>query len=106
MMNLNSYLVILAYTTSDTVNKAKTLLKSSFSMLNEKFPDMLYMGIGNTCNSLYDIRNSYKKSMKSVDLCTDETRINELFEIDLDNPYTRVEILNCISIYRFLGQIK
>ncbi len=184
MMNLNSYLVILACTTSDTVKKAKTLLKSSFTMINEKFPDLLLMGIGDTCDSLYDIRNSYTKSMKSIDLCTGDKRIvdygelgfsrlllstideveleeyanyilgpvkdydeihesfflktmevyvlcngnvsktssqlyihrntcvyriakiNELFDIDIDNPYTRAEILNCLSIYRFLGQIE
>lgn len=183
MMKLNSYLVILAYTIPDFVKKAKTLLRSAFAVLNENFPDLLFMGIGNTCNSLYDVRNSYKKAMKTISLCTDETRIidyeelgfprllfntteeelqeyanhilgdvkehdeqnqsafletieayilyngnvskaasqlyvhrntciyrieriNELFQIDLDNPYTRSEILNCLYIYRYLGQIK
>lgn len=183
MMKINSYLVILAYTTPDFVQKAKTLLKSAFSVLNESFPDILFMGIGNTCDSLYDIRNSYKKSMKSIDLCREKTRIidyaelgfprllfntreeeledyaryilgdvkeydeenesafletietyilcngnisqtssklyihrntciyrigriNELFQLDLDDPYTRAEILNCLYIYRYLGQIK
>lgn len=181
--NLNSYLVILSYTTSDNVEKAKRLLKSSFSILNERFPDLLYMGIGDTCNSLYDISSSYKKAMKSVDLCNKETRIidyselgfprlilniaeeeleeyasfilgdvkeydekhesffletmeayilsngntskassqlyihrntciyriarvNELFQIDLEDPYIRAEVLNCLTIYRFLGKIK
>lgn len=183
MINLNSYLVILAYTAPNFLKKAKTLLKSSFAMLNEKFPDLLFMGMGNTCNYLHDIRNSYKKSMNSIALCTDETRIidygelgfprllfntaeeeledyaryilgdvkeydeknqsffletmetyilcngnisktasqlyihrntciyhmariNELFQIDLDNPYTRAEVLNCLYIYRFLDKIK
>lgn len=184
MMNLNSYVMILACTTANTVKKAKTLLKSSFTMLNEQFPGLLLMGIGDTCDSLYDIRNSYTKSMKSIDLCTKERRIvdygelgfsrlllssideaeleeyadfilgpvkehdelhesfflktmevyvlcngnvsktssqlyihrntcvyriakiNELFDIDMDNPHMRAEILNCLSIYRFLGQIE
>ena len=153
-------------------------------MLNEKFPDLLLMGIGDTCDSLYEIRNSYTKSMKSIDLCANKIRIvdygelgfsrlllstineveleeyanyilgpvkeydkineslflktmkvyvlcngnvsktssqlyihrntcvyriakiKELFDIDIDNPYTRAEILNCLSIYRFLGQIE
>ena len=183
MMNLNSYLVILTYTTPSFIKKAKILLKSSFSIINEQFPDLLFMGIGNTCDSLYDVRNSYKKAMNSIVLCREEvriidyaelgfprllfntkeeeleayakhilgdvkeydeknesfyletmetyilcngnisqtsaklyihrntciyrvSRINELFDIDLDDPYTRAEILNCLYIYRFLGQIK
>lgn len=183
MMKLDSYLVILTYTRSESIKKAKILLKSTFSMLNEKFPNLLFMGIGNTCNSLYDIRNSYKKSMNSIALSREEkriidyselgfprllfntkeeeleeyashilgdvkehdeqnqssfletieayilcngnisktssqlyihrntciyriARINELFQIDLDNPYIRAEILNCLYIYRFLGKIK
>ena len=184
IINLNSRLIILFYGLSECVNKAKKLLKSSFSMLNEKFPDLLFMGIGNTYATLYDIRYSYMKSMKSIDLCTNEkrvidyeelgfqrlilntideeeleeyaryilgkvkeydekhqtfflktmeayvlyngninktsaelyihrntciyriTKINELFQIDLDNPYTRADILNCLSIYRFLDQLE
>ena len=145
--------MILAYTRPDSIKKAKILLKSSFSILNEKFPDLLCMGIGNTSNSLNNIRNSYKESMNSIALSTDEkriidyaelgfprllfntkeayilcngnisktssqlyihrntciyriSRIKELFQIDLDNAYTRAEVLNCLYIYRFLGQIK
>lgn len=175
--------MILPYTRPDSIKKAKILLKSSFSILNEKFPDLLCMGIGNTSNSLNNIRNSYKESMNSIALSTDEkriidyaelgfprllfntkeeeleeyasyilgnvkehdeehqssfletmeayilcngnisktssqlyihrntciyriSRIKELFQIDLDNAYTRAEVLNCLYIYRFLGQIK
>lgn len=181
--NLNSYILILAYTKVNFIKKAKTLLKSSFLMLNEKYPNTLYMGIGNTCDSLEDVRNSYRNAMNSITLSREEnriidydelgfprllfntkeeeledyaefilgeikrhdeenesdyletietyilsngniseassklyihrntcvyriSRINELFQMDLDDPYTRGEILNCLYIYRFLGQIK
>src|SRR5690606_3700369 len=30
------------------------------------------------------------------------SKIKELFQMDLDNPYTRADILNSLSIYRFL----
>jgi len=184
IINLNSRLIIFSYILSNYVNKAKKLLKSSFSMLNEKFPDLLFMGIGNTCTSLYDIRYCYMKSMKCIELCTNEMRIidyeelgfqrlllnttdeeeleeyaryilgnvkeydekhqtfflktmeayilfngninktsaelyvhrntciyriakiNELFQIDLDNPYIRADVLNCLSIYRFLDKLE
>lgn len=183
LINLNSYILILAYTRSNFIEKAKTLLKSSFLMLNEKYPNSLYMGIGNTCDSLEKIRSSYRNAMNSITLSRNEnrivdydelgfprllfntkeeeledytefilgkikkhdeenesdyletietyilsngniseassklyihrntcvyriSRINELFQIDLDDPYTRGEILNCLYIYRFLGQIK
>lgn len=178
---LNSRLVILAYTLSSNINKAKNLLKASFSMLNEKFPDSLCMGIGNKCNSLHDVRYSYMKSIKAMALSASDNRIidyeelgfsrlllntidekelkdyarhilgqvkeydeknqtffiktmeayvqcngninktsaqlyihrntciyriakiKELFQIDIDDPYVRADILNSLTIYGFLN---
>ncbi len=182
-MILSPYIVILALAIPDSIKKKKRLLKSTFSMLNEKYPDMLYMGIGNTCSSLYDVRQSYLKSIKSIPLCTKEKRIidydelgfsrlildtldptelieyatnclgkvkeydeknqtfflqtikayilsngninktsaqlfihrntciyrlakiKNLFQIDLDDPYIRADILNSLSIFQFLEQV-
>jgi sugar diacid utilization regulator len=182
-MILGPNIIILAFANSDSIKKAKRLLKSTFSILNEKYPDMLYMGIGNTCSSLYDIRCSYNKSIKSISLCTKEKRIidydelgfprlllealdteelkeyaaitlgkvkeydeknqafllqtmetyvlcngnisktslqlyihrntciyriakiKELFQIDLDDPYIRADILNCLCIMQYLDMI-
>lgn len=181
--DLNSNSVILASGPADKVKKAKTLLRTAFSMLNERFPDRLFMTIGNTCGTLQEIRGSYKESMKSMALCSDDkriidyaelgfhrlllnaeekelkeyaalflgevkdydeaneasflqtmetyilcngsisktaaklyvhkntciyriARISELFGIDLNDPYTRAEVLNSLAIYRYLGQIQ
>lgn len=179
-MVLNNSIVIMTFTVPDLITKSKRILKSSFNMLNEKYSDILYMGIGKTCTSMYDIKYSYKKSVKSISLCTNEKRIidydelgfsrillnsiheddlkeyanfvlgdikehdeknnteflqtmetyvlcngninkastqlyihrntciyriakiNELFQIDLDDPHTRADVLNCITINQFL----
>lgn len=182
MLNLTSYLVILTYTTEDKIKRGKALLKSSFAMLNERFPNSLFMTMGNVTDSLNQIRTSYQNSMQAIDLCsanrrvidyaelglprlflsvpretlkeyTDFTlgevkkydaendsaflktmetyilcngsisrassqlfihkntciyriaRINELFDMDLKEAQVRAEVLNCLSIYRFLGEI-
>ena len=180
---LNSRVVILAYTLLSKLNKAKKLLKSSYTMLNEKFSDPLYMGIGNRCNSLLEVRESYMRSIKALALCTNEkriidyeelgfprlllntideeelknyakhilgkvkefdeknqtlylktmeeyvlsngninktssqlyihrntciyriTKIKELFQIDLEDPYVRADILNSLTICRFLERL-
>lgn len=78
---LNSYIVILAYSSSEYINKSRKLLKSSFSILTEKFSDFIYMGIGSICSSLIDVRHSYLKSMRSIALCTDEMRIIDYEEL-------------------------
>lgn len=77
---LNSRLIILASTLSNSIVKAKNLLKASFPMLNEKFSD-LSMGIGNICNSLHDVKYSYMKSIKAMALCTSEKGIIDYEEL-------------------------
>lgn len=183
MLNLSSYLVLLAYTPKEGIKKAKGLLTSSFSLLNERFPQMLYMAMGNITDSLNEIRTSYQNSMNAIDLCTHENRvvdfeelgfprlflslpretlkeyadfileqvitydkenesdflktmeiyilcngsisqasaqlfihkntciyriarINELFGLDLKDAQVKAEVLNCLSIYRFLGEVE
>lgn len=179
-MILNNNIVILTFTVSNLINKAKKFLKSSFVMLNEKYSDVLFLGIGNTCTSMYDIKFSYEKAVGSISLCSNEkniidydelgfsrlllntiheedlndyatfilgkikeyddknqslflqtmevyilcngnvnkassqlfvhrntciyriAKIKELFQIDLDDPYTRADVLNCLTIYKFL----
>lgn len=179
-MVLNNSIVVMTFTVPNLINKAKKILKSSFNMLNEKYSDILYMGIGKTCATMYDIKYSYKKSIKSISLCTNEckiidydelgfsrillnaiheedlkeyanfilgkikeyddknntsflqtmeayilcngninkassqlyihrntciyrmAKIKELFHLDLDDPYTRADVLNCLTIYQFL----
>ncbi|NMA01138.1 MAG: hypothetical protein GX923_01060 [Clostridia bacterium] len=181
---INPYIVILTFVDSTLLTKAKRLLKSTFGILNEKQPNLFYMGIGNTYFSLYDIRNSYLKSIKTLPLCTKEKRIidfdelgfsrllldtldykelreyanhflgeikeydkkngtffletieayilsngninktstklyihrntcvyrlakiRELFQIDIDDPYIRADILNSLSIFRYLDSPK
>lgn len=180
-MILNNNIVILTFTVSNLINKAKKFLKSSFVMLNEKYSDVLFLGIGNTCTSMYDIKFSYEKAVGSISLCSNEkniidydelgfsrlllntiheedlndyatfilgkikeyddknqslflqtmevyilcngnvnkassqlfvhrntciyriAKIKELFQIDLDDPYTRADVLNCLTIYKFLN---
>ena len=180
-MILNNNIVILTFTVSNLINKAKKILKSSFVMLNEKYSDVLFLGIGNTCTSMYDIKFSYEKAVGSISLCSNEkniidydelgfsrlllntiheedlndyatfilgkikeyddknqslflqtmevyilcngnvnkassqlfvhrntciyriAKIKELFQIDLDDPYTRADVLNCLTIYKFLN---
>lgn len=180
-MILNNSIVILTFTNTNLINKAKKFLKSSFVMLNEKYSDVLFLGVGNTCTSMYDIKYSYEKAVGSISLCSNEkntidydelgfsrlllntiheedlneyatfilgkikeyddknqsfflqtmevyilcngninkassqlfvhrntciyriAKIKELFQIDLDDPYTRADVLNCLTIYKFLG---
>ncbi|WP_428911707.1 PucR family transcriptional regulator [Niallia sp. Krafla_26] len=181
-MIFSPYIITLTFAVPSSIKKAKKLMKSVFSMLSEKYPDMLYMGIGNTCTSLSDVHCSYLKSVKSIPLCTKEKRIidyeelgfprlllnaldfdeikeyadsflkeikeydernrtfflqtieayilnngnisktstqlyihrntcvyrldkiKELFRIDLDDPNTRIDMLNSLNIYRFLDR--
>lgn len=183
MIQLDSYLALLAVCRPDHIKTAKTLLKSVFPILKERFPGLRTMTIGSTCDSLHDIRSSYQRSMKSTALCTDEiriidyetlgferlllnaeesdlaeyakfvlgavkeydeendssflktmetfilfngnisktasrlyihkntciyriARIGELFQIDLNDPDVRADVLNCLKIYRFLDELK
>ena len=97
-MILSPYIVILGFDVPDSIKKAKKLLKCIFSMLNEKYPDLLYMGIGHTCSSLYDVRSSYLKSIKSIPLCTKEKRMIDYDELGF--PRLIVDILECSRIKR------
>jgi PucR family transcriptional regulator, proline-responsive transcriptional activator len=80
-MILGSSIVILTFTVPNFIKKAKNLLKAVYDILNEKYSDMLCMAIGNTCQSLYDVRHSYFKAMKALPLCTKENRIIDYDEL-------------------------
>lgn len=180
MLFLDTHLVILAYAKPDRVESAKRLLKTAFAILDEKYPESFAMAIGSSCNTLQEVRKSYKSAMKSLELSSGETRfidyeelgfprllvnaeeevleeyadfilkrvkeydkknnasflrtmeayilengsisktaarlyihkntciyriarIDELFQIDLNDPDTRADVMNCLKIYRFLG---
>ena len=178
---LNARLVILAFGLPAEVLKSRRTLFTTFHELNERFPDLLMMGIGSICASLREVHCSYMKAIKALSLSTKENRITdyedlgfsrlllnaidtrelkeyathilgpvkaydaknqtfflqtieayvlcngninristqihvhrntciyrvgkikELFQIDLENPYVRADILNSLSIYRYLG---
>lgn len=74
-------IVILAFAVPEYMNKAKKILKSAFHILYEKYSEMLCIGIGSTCDSLYDVRNSYYQAMKSIRLCTKENDIIDYHEL-------------------------
>lgn len=182
-MIFSSCIIILTFAAPNAIKKAKSLLKSVYSILNEKYSDMLCMAIGSTCHSLTDVRHSYFKAMKSISLCTKENgvidydelgfprlvlnmtneedlkeyvnftlgkikeydennqscflqtmkayilcngniskastqlyihrntcvyriaKIKELFNIDLDDPYIRADVLNCLCIMQYLDMM-
>jgi hypothetical protein len=105
---ISPYIVILAFDAPDSIKRNKKLLKSIFSMLNEKYPDMLYMGIGNTCSSLYKVRYSYIKSIKSIPLCQKEKRIIDYDELGFSRLLLGTLETEELQEYAtcFLGKVK
>ena len=69
---------------------------------------MFYMGIGNTCFSIYDIRNSYLKSIKTLPLCTKEKRIIDFNELGFSRLLLDTLDYKELKEYanHFLGKIK
>lgn len=78
---ISSHIIILAIVVPEHMDKAKKILKSAYHILYEKYSDMLYIGIGSICNSLYDVRHSYSQAMKSIRLCTKENGIIDYHEL-------------------------
>jgi PucR family transcriptional regulator, proline-responsive transcriptional activator len=78
---ISNYIVILAFVVPEYMNKAKKLLKSAFHILYDKYSEKLCIGIGSTCHSLYDVRQSYYQAMKSLRLCTKENVIIDYHEL-------------------------
>lgn len=72
---ISNHIVILAFVVPELMYKAKKILKSAYHILYEKYSDMLCMGVGSTCVSLYDVCHSYYQAMKSIRLCTKENSI-------------------------------
>lgn len=72
---ISDHIVVLAFVAPELIGKAKQLLKSIYHTLCIKYSNMICMGIGSTCATLYDVRLSYNQAMKSIRLCTKEKGI-------------------------------
>jgi PucR family transcriptional regulator, proline-responsive transcriptional activator len=89
---ISNHIVILTFAVPEFIQKVKNLLKSSYHILYEKYSEVLCMGIGSTCHSLYDVRHSYYQAMKSIRLCTKEEGIIDYRELGF--PRIVVNITN------------
>lgn len=78
---MNGRLVFLGFASSSHMDKAKQILKTSFSLVDEKYHGEMFMGIGSRCNSLRDVHYSYMKSIKALSLCTLEKQITDYEEL-------------------------